>query len=548
MPAKNKLQRVTLFARQVCRINVLDDENFRGTVEMTHMKVGAGALLVLFCAGSGAVSSPQQGTKAAGGSIEDGEFLRRVMLDLVAYPPNLDQVKAFMASTEANKRAAKIDELLASEEFADYWSRLFCEVYFGNYHDVVMDTMPKLSKAASARIVEDFRTWFRLKLSKDAPYTEIVRDMLDARGSDAGDPALAYKLSFYRAGERMPSEFANDMSRHLLGIRMVCAKCHDHPFDGWTVENYYSIAAFIVRQKARPNGGSGEKDAMEHIEIKYADDGEEMIPNEEKGGKKALNVKLAEGGMAKPVWLFGGEAAKNDDRMKVLAGLATGKNNPQLPRALANRVWSWLFGRGIVHPVDDFNKRTLAVAQTARLEGLVRDLKDNKFSIKHLVRVICNSDTYQKSAAGEGTVTKIDFSRGTVKQLNGEQLMNSVYVATTGSPKKDPSHTIQMVASLYPAGAVWCETTPLPGNARQALLLRNNSEIMGLINGGILSKIRGGAGDTKAKVNDMFLAALSRNASDPEKDRFAKFIEGHSNAYEDAYWAILNTTEFVTRH
>jgi hypothetical protein len=503
--------------------------------------------------GTGAISSPQQGTTTTakaptGGLVEDGEFLRRVMLDLVGYPPNLDQVKAFMAAGEANKRSAKVDELLASEEFADYWSRLFCEVYFGNYHDVNMDTMPKLSKAASARIVEDFRTWFRLKLSKDASYVEIIRDMLDARGTDQGDPALAYKLSFYRTGEPMPSEFANDMSRHLLGIRMVCAKCHDHPFDGWTVENYYSVAAFIVRQKARPNGGSGEKDAMEHVEIKYADDGEMMIPNEEKGGKKALNVKLAEGGTAKPVWIFGGEAAKNDDRMKVLAGLATGKNNQQFGRALGNRVWSWTVGRGIVYPVDDFNKRTLAGAQTARLEQLVRDLKDNKWSIKHLVRVICTSDAYQKSSAGEGTVTKVDFSRGVVRQLNGEQLMNSVYVATTGTPKKDPGHTMQMVASLFPAGAVWCETTPLPGNAREALLLRNNQEIMGLLNGGILSKVRGAQGDTKAKVNEMFLAALSRNATDSEKERFAKFIDGHNGNFEDAYWALLNTTEFVTRH
>src|SRR5262245_30941395 len=107
---------------------------------MMHMKVGAGALLVLFCLGSGAMSTPQ--TRPAGGTIEDGEFLRRVMLDLVGYPPNLDQVKAFIAKEEANKRSAKVDELLGSEEWADYWSRLFCEVYFGNYHEVVMDTMP----------------------------------------------------------------------------------------------------------------------------------------------------------------------------------------------------------------------------------------------------------------------------------------------------------------------------------------------------------------------------------------------------------------------
>ncbi len=545
-----------------------------------HVKVGVGALLVLFCLGSGAMSSPQdKDTKAAPatqssaskpsssatidggvksiagyntqkqtGVAEDGEFLRRVMLDLVGYPPNLQQVKDFMAVTEANKRPAKIDELLASDDWSDYWSRLFAEVYFGNYHEVAMDTQPKLSKASSARIVADFMKWFKLKLSKDAPYTEIVRDMLDARGTDAGDPALGYKLSFYRTGESMPAEFANDAARHLLGIRMVCAKCHDHPFDKWTTDHYYSLAAFIVRQKARPSGSGAEKDSSDHVEVKYADDGEMMIPNEEKGGKKALNVKLADGGIAKPFWLFGGEAGKNDDRMKILSNLVTSKADSQLPRALANRVWGWLFGKGVVHPVDDFSMRNKPASQ-ALLEGMVRDLVENKYSIKHLLRVITNSDAYQRACSSDTLYSKVDFSRGTVKQLNGEQLLNSVYVACTGTPKKDVGHTLQMVASLYPAGAVWCETTPLPGNARQALLLRNNSEIMGLINGGILSKVKATGKDTKEKVDEMFLAALSRKASDGEKDRYAKFIDGHGgNGWEDAYWTLLNTTEFVTRH
>src|SRR6185503_10747841 len=99
---------------------------------------------------------------------DDGEFLRRVMFDLVGYPPSGPQVKAFTADPAENKRAAKIDELLASDDFAEYWSRLFAEVYFGNYHDVVMSTMPAMSKPASARIVNDFLKWFRLKLQKDA--------------------------------------------------------------------------------------------------------------------------------------------------------------------------------------------------------------------------------------------------------------------------------------------------------------------------------------------------------------------------------------------
>jgi hypothetical protein len=147
-------------------------------------------------------------------------------------------------------------------------------------------------------------------------------------------------------------------------------------------------------------------------------------------------------------------------------------------------------------------------------------------------------------------MTKADFSRGMVKQLTGEQLLNSVAVATKGKPDRNIVQDLQVVASLFPAGATWCETTPLPGTARQALLLRNNAEIQGWISsGGVLSKIRAGGGSVEDKIDEMFLAALSRKASDGERKRYAAFIAQHQgNGWEDAYWTLLNTTEFVTRH
>jgi hypothetical protein len=114
---------------------------------------------------------------------------------------------------------------------------------------------------------------------------------------------------------------------------------------------------------------------------------------------------------------------------------------------------------------------------------------------------------------------------------------------------KDPSLVLQMVGSLFPAGALWCETTPLPGNARQALLLRNNSEIAGWINGPVLQGIKSGAGSLEYKVEEMFLAALSRLPDESERARYAAFLQGHpGQGFEDAYWTLLNSSEFVTRH
>src|SRR5258708_10086309 len=204
------LQEVTLFCGRVFRIRrtmVRIVNCVRGMTTMTRAKVGAGILLLLFSLGTGAISSPQDSAQKPGvcstidsavkgisgynmkdqaAPSEDGEFLRRVMLDIVGYPPNLDQVKAFMADTAPNKRVVKIDELLATDDFADLWARMFAEVFFGNYHEVAMDTMPKLGKAASARIVGDFLKWFKLKLNKDTPWTEVVAQMLDARATDEG--------------------------------------------------------------------------------------------------------------------------------------------------------------------------------------------------------------------------------------------------------------------------------------------------------------------------------------------------------------------------
>jgi hypothetical protein len=531
---------------------------------MTRAKAGAGILLLLFSLGTGANSAPQEnaqrptvcstidsavkgisGYNNQAGLADDGEFLRRVMLDLVGYPPNLDQVKGFIADTNTNKRVVKIEELLATDDFADLWARQFMEVFFGNYHDVTMDTMPKLGKASSARIVGDFLKWFKLKLNKDTPYTEIVQQMLDARGTDEGDPALAYKLSFYN-GEGQAIEFSNGVARHLLGIRLVCARCHDHPFDKWRVEDYYGLADFVYRQKARGYGNGGEKDTVDHVELKYADEGDIMMPN--LSGSKDADVKLSKGGSAAPNFLFGGSAGKNDDRMKVLAMFMTNKANTQLPRALVNRVWGWLMGRGVVHPIDDFNLKNKALSP-ALLEALVRDMIDHKYSIKQVVRAICNSETYQRSCQSEQPVTKVTFSRANVKQLNGEQLLNSILVATQGKPERNTVRTMEMVGSLYPAGAIWCEVTPLPGNARQALLLRNNSQVASWINGPVLQKIKGSPGSDEEKIDLMFLSALSRVATESEKKRYATFIKAHSGSgWEDAYWTLLNTTEFVTRH
>jgi hypothetical protein len=507
---------------------------------MRNGPIGA-ALLVVLLLGSSASSHPQQqkkpksplssGIDSSASSLqssgkpsplaEDGEFLRRVMLDLVGYPPSLEQVKAFIADPNVDKRSEKIDQLIDSEDWADRTARLFCEGWFGDYHKVPMHVSPKLEGGAEQRIANDFVAWMKLKLSKDAPYNrEIVDQIIRARGTGTGDPALLWKLACFSGGDDGPAiEFANRVSRHFLGIRLRCAQCHDHPFAPWKEKNFYQMAAFFGRTQAK--GGAD-------VEVS------------ESGTMEALK---AYNGSFQPQFIFGQKPGKADPWMDSLAIYITTSDN--LASATANRVWSWLFGRGLVHPVDDFNDMNKPLGG-GLLGVMAKEFKSSKYSLKTLFRGICNSDTYQRSSANDASMTRPSFSAGWIKHLDAEQLMNSIGVATGQAPRRDAQGAMSLVAPLFPADVVWCEVTPLPGNMRQALFVRNNGMIHGQISGG-LSKISGAK--TADKVGEMFLAVVSRKPSEAEVARFVKFIDGHQGqGLEDAYWALMNTTEFLSRH
>lgn len=507
---------------------------------MKHLRTGGGALLLLLLFGSSAGVSGQDATTKADVKkpfttvAEDGEFLRRVMLDLVGYPPNLEQVKAFMADPSSKKRAAKIDELLAGEQYADYWTRRIMEVLFDDYHNVgFQEVRPELTGGAKQKIVKDFHAWLKLKIGKDKPWTEIIFEMLDAGGSTEGDPALAYKLSFY-FGDGYKAETVSGVSRQLLGLRILCARCHDHPFDPQLTEQVYTnMEAFYDGQRLRTMKPSAtEKDGndkprMLEAELKEANDGDRRMAQ----------------------FLYGGKPDKYAKRSTALATFMTAKGTTQLPRAMVNRVWSWLFGRGIVHPVDDFNEvnKRRAGAHMSKMEQLTKDFIADKYSLKSLIRQICLMPIYQMTCEKDKSQTesKDEFVRHPVFQLNSEQLYNSIQVATKGSVSHNIEEARGIGKQLFAPGAVWCETTPLPGNARQALLMRNS----GLTRGGSLARnIASGAGTVEEKVKEMFLAALSRLPNDTEVARYSAWIKAHDNNFEDAYWTILNTTEFVTRH
>ncbi|RPH37554.1 MAG: DUF1549 domain-containing protein [Planctomycetota bacterium] len=312
--------------------------------------------------------------------VDDETFLKRVFKDLIDAAPSAAETQAFVADGTPDKRARAVDRLLDDDRFADFWSKRFSRAFFGDPEKPrplqILDKPPRIE----LRLVQGYQAWLRGKLKKDTPWTQIVSETLDARGTTEGDPAVGYLLSFYR-GEGAPLEFAQGVARDFLGIQLYCAKCHDHPFDKWRQEEFTSLAAFLARQEARGAGGE--------IVVRYLGSGELTDP----AGK-----------IAEPKFLFGGKAGGNDDRMKALANFMSMKGNTQLPRALANRVWGWLFGAGIVNPVDDFNLKNRAVAPVV-LHTLVKDQAENNSSLKRLVRVICATKSYQRASPEEAPGT-----------------------------------------------------------------------------------------------------------------------------------------------
>jgi hypothetical protein len=322
------------------------------------------------------------GYTGRGTPIGDELFLPRLMGDLVGVAPTPAEIQAFAADPDSKKRIKKINQLLEDPRFGPFWADRFATVFFGDLDKVRFQGLGPLGDGVEASILPAFRKWLAMRIQKDKPWTEIVTDLLDARGSTEGDAALAYKLSLYR-DPGMEQAFAESVARHFLGIRLTCARCHDHPFDKWRMEDYYGLAAYVSGQRAERVNGVPQ--------IRYAFGGTIEMAGMKVG--KAAEVRSTSG-MQGPQFLFGGKTEPTEDYMKELARLMTQRPNTQLPRALVNRVWGWLMGWGVVHPVDDFNLKNKALSP-ALLEAMTRDLIDNGYSLKRLLRAICNSEEYQ---------------------------------------------------------------------------------------------------------------------------------------------------------
>jgi hypothetical protein len=467
----------------------------------------------------------------------DAEFLRRVSLDLVGIPPAPEEVRAFLADPAERrlKRSRWIDKLIARSEFADHWT-----VKWG-------DLFQNTRKFVGDKGVWEYQDWIRRSIAENKPYDQWVRELLTAQGSTFENPAA----NFFRI-TKQPKVAMETTTQVFLGIRMVCAQCHDHPFEQWTQNQYYQMAAFFSAIGVKEG-----LDSQEEIVYLKRDEKERQIKHPKDGRVVAAK------------YLFGESKgiSQTEDQRQDLVRWLTSKDNPYFAKAVANRVWSYFFGRGIIEPVDDIRAGN-PPSNEPLLAALTKDLTDHNFDLQNLIRTIVNSRTYQLSYRTNkwNQDDEANFSHALPRRLPAESLFDAISVATGSTLKfKDvpqnfkaqqfPDSTVGMGGFLDLFGrpqrdsACECERRS-DVSLSQALNLINGSTVANAIadpEGRIAKWVIGKVPD-KVLVEELYLATLGRPPQPKESELGLGYLNQSPNRAEkaqDLMWALLNSNAFL---
>ncbi|MBX9792094.1 MAG: DUF1549 domain-containing protein [Pirellulales bacterium] len=473
----------------------------------------------------------------ASAGCDDATFLRRVTIDVAGRLPTPDETRQFVASTDPNKRDKWIDQLLASGDYADY---------FANKWSAVLRN--KRDNADFVHGTFAFHNWIRQALYDNLPYDQFVRAILAASGETAQHPPVVW----YRKVQDVTQQ-VEDTAQLFLGLRIQCARCHHHPFEKWSQQDYYGFAAFFSRV--------GRKDGLQNSE-------QRIFHN--RGVAQATNPKT---GQPVPPTGLGAESlnlpADKDPRQALVDWMAD-PANPFFAPALVNRYWKHFFDRGIVDPEDDM-RVTNPATNPELLQALSKRFVDSGFDLKELVRTICRSHAYQlASDPNEHNLSdKQNFSRYYPKRLTAEVLLDAINQVTISSTDFSdlpigtravqlPDQTgggyfLTVFGRPQADTACECERSQ-EANLAQSLHLLNSPEIQGKLTSptGRAALLAGdSARPDEEKLKELYLWVYSREPSADELAVAMAHLTKSTNkqhAYEDILWALLNTKEFLFNH
>jgi len=481
---------------------------------------------------------------------DDETFLRRVTLDLVARPPTVAEYDAFMADASPGKRAGKIDELIATNDFADYQAALWAEqlrIMGGNYAP-----QATVIKAAHA-----FATWIRDEFRAGRPLDEFVAEMVAASGPNLSHgPANLYTMLVHKPRPE-PKMLAADFSQAFLGVQIQCAECHNHPFDRWTMNDYYGFVSFFTGVQWKPGIEPREKRI-------YWNTKANQVPHPVDGRVRPAKTL----GAVEPVGVEG-------DPRPALAAWLTAPDNEIFSRNLANRIWAQFLGRGVVEPVDDMRVSNPPV-NAPLMDALSQRLVELKFDLRSFVRDICSSRVYQLSVTPtpSNAADTRQFSHAHLRRLRADVLLDSV-VAVTGVPRQLPNWPAGTKAIEYyirssggtsagngdvffdtfgrsSRGTICaCETKSNPTLSQAMHLVVGDTVRDRLAKGGVVKQLVETLSTPEEIVTALFIRTLARQ---PTAEELAGFVEMAAGApkdqsiYEDIFWSLLNATEFVFNH
>ncbi len=464
----------------------------------------------------------------------DEEFIRRVNLDLLGTLPSAGDVRGFVASADPAKRAHLVDAVLERPEYADIQALLWA------------DRLRSDSRFHRVGGVRSYYRWLREEFATNRPLDKFARTLLTPTGPSFTNGAANYWGNYDKIST--PIETAIQTGQVMMGVRIGCAQCHNHPFEKWSQNDFFSLAAVFSQVVEFHTKNAQEFD----LRI----DATKAVINP--ATKKAAEPRyLGEGRI---------ESAPGEDRRVAFAAWLTKPANPFFARTMANIVWRNMMGRGIVHPVDDF-RDTNPATHPELLKLITRELVSHGFDQKHLIRFIASSRAYQTSSASNET-NRLDFkyyARAYPRRMMAEVYMDAV-AQVTGMPDtfkdwQEAKRAIQLPDNRYPSffldvfersnRLVICDREENV-TVSQALHFVNGPEVQQKISSPdsrLHRWLDSGLTDSQV-LDEMFLAALARKPSAREKDRLlTRLSKGdRKESLEDTLWAILNSKEFVFNH
>jgi hypothetical protein len=480
----------------------------------------------------------------------DAQFIRRVSLDVAGTLPTPAQVTAFVADTDPQKRDKLIDRLLETPEYGYYFANKWADILRvkrGNGGQ----------QAGRAYGTFAFHGWIRDAVAADMPYDEFARSILGAVGDESKCPPTVWYKDLQR-----PEQFVDDTAQVFLGLRLACAQCHHHPYEKWSQDDYWGIAAFFGRlqRKTIPVPGVSVQNQQQQRVVIFS-----------RSSGTVINKRTNKAAVMKPLDGEPMDVGPDEDPRQKLVDWMVEAKNPFFARAVANRYWAHFFGRGIVDPLDDM-RVTNPPSNPELLDALAQDLVEHKYSLKHLIRTICKSRTYQLSSMPHerNKHDKQAYARYYPKRMSAEVLFDAV-CQVTGSPtafgtlpqdvhaprraimlpdESFASYFLDVFGRPQRISACECERVS-EANLAQALHLLNSDEVQGKLArpGGRADQMVKDSRPDEEKVEELFLWAFARKPTEKQLrlalDHLALHTKDKKVAYENILWALVNTKEFV---